>query len=59
MSSSKFIRLVGLGATCLAGIASLIDGWARERRMEEEVKNAVDKAIAERENTNSDEGESV
>lgn len=43
------IKLIGIGATLLGAIATLIGNWADEKKMEQTVDEKVNEALAKRE----------
>lgn len=49
MEKSNLVKLVGLGAMALGGIATLIGNWVQERQMEQMIDEKVQEALADRE----------
>lgn len=47
--SGKLIQIVGIAATFVGFIAELASGWANEKKMNETIKEEVNKAFDERE----------
>lgn len=42
------VRIIGVVGMVLGGAASLLSGWANDKKMEQEVEKKVNKALAER-----------
>lgn len=55
MKQNKFdaIKLIGLAAMALGGIATLVTNWVQERQMEQMIDEKVQEALANREEEES------
>lgn len=49
MKKDSAIKLLGLAAMALGGVATLIGNWVQERQMEQMIDEKVQEALAERE----------
>lgn len=55
--NSKVIKIIGMAATVLGMGATLVTEWVNDKKMDEKINDAVDKALAARENDTDDEDE--
>lgn len=49
------VRIIGVVGMVLGGAASLLSGWANEKKMEQTVEKKVNKALAERDKKEEEE----
>lgn len=55
MKKDSAIKLLGLAAMALGGVATLVGNWVQERQMEQMINEKVQEALAEREEQEDEE----
>ena len=45
MNSSTIIKIIGIGATVLGLVASVANTWVADKKMDEKIGDAVNKAL--------------
>lgn len=55
MKKDSAIKLLGLAAMALGGVATLVGNWVQERQMEQMIDEKVQEALAEREEQEDEE----
>lgn len=55
MKTKKVIKVIGLTATAIGFIATIVNDWVNERKMEEIIDEKVNEALAEKDENEEEE----